>query len=175
MFNIMNHLGYSDYIRNMIQRIQSLYLLLVATIASLLLLLNPNFAKFSNTKADKISAELHFVTKHYFNMTDTGGEPYDKLNIIILVMIGLGSLYAIFLFKKTELQKKICLYISLMSLVLLGSLILDFFKMSEDAPDISSYPSIHGIWPFACAILSALAWAAIRRDEKLLKSMDRIR
>ncbi|MBM3920873.1 MAG: DUF4293 family protein, partial [Sphingomonadales bacterium] len=44
-----------------------------------------------------------------------------------------------------------------------------------DAPDISSYPSIHGIWPFACAVLSALAWAAIRRDEKLLKSMDRIR
>jgi hypothetical protein len=86
-----------------------------------------------------------------------------------------GSLYAIFLYKKTELQKKICLYISLMSVVLLSSLIFDFLKMSKDAPDISSYPSIHGIWPFASAILSALAWAAIRRDEKLLKSMDRIR
>ncbi|MFN4915451.1 MAG: DUF4293 domain-containing protein [Sphingomonadales bacterium] len=159
----------------MIQRIQSLYLLLVATIAALMLVLNPNFAKFSNTKADKISAELHFVTKHYFNQTDPGGAPYDKLNIIILGLMVLGSLYAIFLYKKTELQKKICLYTSLLSMILLASLIFDFFKMSKDAPDISSYPSIHGIWPFACAILSALAWASVRRDEKLLKSMDRIR
>ncbi len=159
----------------MIQRIQSLYLLLVFFIATLMLLLNPNFAKFINTKAEKISAELHFVTKHYFNKADTGSVPYDKLNIILIVSIGLGSLYAIFVYKKTELQKKISLYVSLMSLVLLVSLILDFMKMSQDAPDISSYPSIHGIWPVACAVLSALAWAAIRRDEKLLKSMDRIR
>jgi hypothetical protein len=159
----------------MIQRIQSLYLLLVFLMATMMLLLNPNFAKFNNTKEAAISAELHFVNKHYYNQTDQGGMPYDKLNIIILVSMGLGSLYAIFLFKKTELQKKISLYVSLLSIVLLGSLVIDFMKMSQDAPDISSYPSIHGIWPFACAVLSALAWAAIRRDEKLLKSMDRIR
>ena len=159
----------------MIQRIQSLYLLLVFLIASLMLLLNPNFAKFIHTKAEKISSELHFVSKKYYNQADSGGQPFDKLNFIILLSIGVGSLYAIFLYKKTELQKKICLYISLMSVVLLSSLIFDFLKMSKDAPDIYSYPSIHGIWPFASAILSALAWAAIRRDEKLLKSMDRIR
>ena len=159
----------------MIQRIQSLYLLLVTLLSAMMLFLNPIFAKFRNTKAEKISAELHFVTKHYFNDADSGSMPYDKLNILLIACIGLGALYAIFLFKKTELQKKISLYLSLLSVVLLGSLILDFMKMSQDAPEISSYPSIHGIWPFACAILAALAWAAIRRDEKLLKSMDRIR
>ena len=159
----------------MIQRIQSLYLLLVFLFAALMLFLNPNFAKFKNTKAEKISAELHFVTKHYFNEADSGSMPYDKLNILLIISIALGSVYAIFLFKKTELQKKICLYVSLLSAVLLGSLILDFMKMSQDAPEISSYPSIHGIWPVACMVLSALAWAAVRRDEKLLRSMDRIR
>ena len=159
----------------MIQRIQSLYLLLVFLLSAMMLILNPNFAKFSNTKAEKISAKLHFVTKHYFNEADSGSMPYDKLNILLIACIGLGSLYAIFLFKKTELQKKISLYVTLLSVVLLGSLILDFMKMSQDSPEISSYPSIHGIWPVACAVLSALAWAAIRRDEKLLKSMDRIR
>ena len=164
-----------DYIRNMIQRIQSLYLLLVFLFAALMLFLNPNFAKFKYTKAEKISAELHFVTKHYFNESDSGSMPFDKLNILLIVSIGLGSVYAIFLFKKTELQKKICLYVSLLSAILLVSLILDYLKMAEDAPEISSYPSIHGIWPVACMVLSALAWAAIRRDEKLLRSMDRIR
>ncbi|MBM3920671.1 MAG: DUF4293 family protein, partial [Sphingomonadales bacterium] len=157
----------------MIQRIQSLYLLLVFLLSTMMLLLNPNFAKFINTKAEKISSELHFITKNYYNQADPGGQPYDKLNFFILLSMGIGSVYAIFLYKKTELQKKICLYVSLMSVVLLSSLIFDFLKMSQDAPDISSYPSIHGIWPFACAVLSALAWAAIRRDEKLLKSMDR--
>ncbi|MFM7766108.1 MAG: DUF4293 family protein [Sphingomonadales bacterium] len=159
----------------MIQRIQSLYLLLVFLLSAMMLILNPKFAKFSNTKAEKISSELHFVTKNYYNQADPGGEPYDKLNFFILLSIGIGSVYAIFLYKKTELQKKICLYVSLLSAVLLISLILDFMKMSQDAPEVSSYPSIHGIWPVACTVLSALAWAAIRRDEKLLKSMDRIR
>jgi uncharacterized membrane protein len=159
----------------MIQRIQSVYLLLVFLIAALMLLLNPSFANFRYFKSEKISAELHFVTKKYFTESDAGTMTYDKLNVLIIIFIGLGALYAVFLYKKTELQKKISLYVSLLSMVLLGSLVIDFMKMSQDAPDISSYPSIHGIWPFACAVLSALAWAAIRRDEKLLKSMDRIR
>jgi len=159
----------------MIQRVQSLYLLLVFLLSAMMLVLDPNFAEFSNPKEEKISAEQHFVTKHYFNEEDPGSMPYDKLNIILIACTGLGALYAIFLFKKTELQKKISLYVSLLSVVLLGSLILDFMKMSQDYPEISSYPSIHGIWPVACAVLSALAWAAIRRDEKLVKSMDRIR
>lgn len=161
----------------MIQRVQSLYLLLVFLLSAMMLVLDPNFAEFSKTKAEKISAEQHFVTKHYFNKEDPGSRsmPYDKLNIILIACTGLGALYAIFLFKKTELQKKISLYVSLLSVVLLGSLMLDFMKMSQDSPEISSYPSIHGIWPVACAVLSALAWAAIRRDEKLVKSMDRIR
>lgn len=140
-----------------------------------MLFFNPNFAKFRYTKAEKISSELHFVTKHYFNQEDPGKVPFDKLNFLLIVAMGLGSLYAIFLFKNTILQKKICLYISLISLSLFSSLIIDFIKMSQDAPEVSSYPSIHGIWPVACAVLSALAWAAVRRDEKLLKSMDRIR
>ena len=159
----------------MIQRIQSLYLLLVFLISLMMMWFNPNFAKFINTKGEKISAELHFVTKHYFSKNDAGSDPYDKLNILLIGAMALGSAYAVFLYKKTELQKKISLYVSLISMVLLGSLILDFMKMSGDLPEVSSYPSIHGIWPVACAVLSALAWAAIRRDEKILKSMDRIR
>jgi apolipoprotein N-acyltransferase len=100
---------------------------------------------------------------------------YDKLNVLVIITIGLGALYAVFLYKKTELQKKISLYVSLLSMVLLASLIFDYIKMAQDAPQVISYPSIQGIWPISCAVLSALAWAAIRRDEKLLRSMDRIR
>jgi hypothetical protein len=159
----------------MIQRIQSLYLLLVFLIAALMLLLNPGFAGFRYLKSEKISAELHFVTKNYFTESDAGTMTYDKLNVLVIISIGLGALYAVFLYKKTELQKKISLYVSLLSMVLLASLIFDYMKMSQDAPQVISYPSIQGIWPISCAVLSALAWAAIRRDEKLLRSMDRIR
>ncbi len=164
-----------NYIRIMIQRIQSLYLLLVFIIAAVMLFINPIFAGFRYIKSEKISAEMHFVTKNYFTESDAGAMTYDKLNVILIALIGLGALYAVFLYKKTELQKKISLYVSLSSLVLLGSLIFDYMEMSKDAPDVLSYPSIQGVWPLACAVLSALAWAAIRRDEKLIRSMDRIR
>ena len=159
----------------MIQRIQSVYLLLVFLIAALMLLLNPSFADFRYFKSEKISAELHFVTKKYFTESDAGTMTYDKLNVLIIIFIGLGALYAVFLYKKTELQKKISLYVSLLSVALLASLIFDYLKMAKDAPQVLSYPSIQGIWPISCAILSVLAWSAIRRDEKLLRSMDRIR
>ncbi|MEY4002815.1 MAG: hypothetical protein RIT07_857 [Bacteroidota bacterium] len=164
-----------NYIRNMIQRIQSVYLLLVFLIAALMLLLNPSFADFRYFKSEKISAELHFVTKKYFTESDAGTMTYDKLNVLIIIFIGLGALYAVFLYKKTELQKKISLYVSLLSVALLASLIFDYLKMAKDAPQVLSYPSIQGIWPISCAVLSVLAWSAIRRDEKLLRSMDRIR
>jgi hypothetical protein len=159
----------------MIQRIQSVYLLLVFLIAALMLLLNPSFADFRYFKSEKISAELHFVTKKYFTESDAGTMTYDKLNVLIIIFIGLGALYAVFLYKKTELQKKISLYVSLLSVALLASLIFDYLKMAKDAPQVLSYPSIQGIWPISCAVLSVLAWSAIRRDEKLLRSMDRIR
>jgi hypothetical protein len=159
----------------MIQRIQSVYLLLIFLISALMMFVNPNFAKFSNTKAEKISAELRFVTKHYFNQSDPGTAPYDKLNLILIVFLGIGSLYTLFLYKKTELQKKMSLYLALLSMGLLLSLVLDFVKMSGDLPEVSSYPSFHVIWPVGCIVLSVLTWAAIRRDENLLKSMDRIR
>jgi hypothetical protein len=160
----------------MIQRIQTLYLLLIFLVANLMLFLNPRFASFrQQDNPAKVSVEVHFITNTTYNAADQGVNNPKLLNFILIVALGLSALLAVFLYKHIAIQKKICIYGVIASFVLLGILFFDYYNIAGQRNNIPSYPGFHLVWPIACAVFGFLAWTAIRRDEELIKGMDRIR
>lgn len=165
------------YLRNMIQRVQSLYLLIIFLISCLMFFGNPGFAIFKDTVADK-KVKLGYMSTTTYALSrpaDAGIAVIKPLNILLIAAIGLSALAAIFLFKNTKLQKQICMYITIMAAVITVILFIDFSNISKQLPGGNTYPGLHTVWPIACAVLGVLAWSAIRRDEQLISSMDRIR
>lgn len=157
----------------MIQRVQSLYLLLIAAIAIFLLFLNPGYATFKNEQTQK-SAKLGYTTT---SMSDASGEQNVPkwINSLILIFIGAGSAFAIFLYKKRDLQKKLSIYIALIAALFTIFMVLDYNTMKMQFPGSTTYPGLWSVFPIIIILLAFLAWRNIRKDEAILKSMDRIR
>jgi predicted membrane protein len=161
----------------MIQRIQSLFLLLVFLISCLMFFVNPSFAIIKDERADK-KIKLGYVSTQTYTLSrpaDAGISISKPLNLILILSMGLGSVVAIFLFKNKKLQKQLSIYITLIALVILVMVFIDFGDISKQLPGGNSYPGLHTIWPIACSIFGLLSWRGIRADEKLLANMDRIR
>ena len=119
----------------MIQRIQSLYLL-VAGIASAIC---AYLCQAGLVKGQYIPA--------------LAGEDFTLAGPILCILIALLSMVTIFLYKNRKRQMKMCWLTILLSIV--GAL---FF-----------------VWVIAAAIFVLLAWRGIRADERLIRSIDRIR
>jgi|688.fasta_scaffold29080_5 hypothetical protein len=143
----------------MLQRIQSVWLLLSA----LSIILLARLSVYSGKLPDGTKKEL-LVSESLIMM------------IIALLMIIL-PLIAIFLFKNRSGQKKL-----IWLHILLNLLLLVFFWISQDAfvagqqPQFSS--SSYGLAvfvPVASIILDILAYRGISADEKLIKSADKFR
>lgn len=158
----------------MIQRIQSIYLLLVAVIAFLVIFLNPNYARFDKN-GEATYAELRYTSTHLYKGSEPPVSVSKWINVLVIGGLFVGSLFAIFLFKKQELQKKLAIYLALLSALLLLIMVLDYNTMSQQYKDNVNYPGIWSVLPLISVVLCFMAWRGIRKDESLLKSMDRIR
>ena len=138
----------------MIQRIQSIFLLLNAIVMGINFKLP--FATSSNT------AQTLFADGLY-NVND---------NHIILGLVGLSivlSLIIMFLFKNRKLQLKLSLVSFIVIGALIGLLVLDFSKFQEYTIGLGTGS------PVCALIFSTLAYIYIKKDDKLVKSMDRLR
>jgi peptidoglycan/LPS O-acetylase OafA/YrhL len=136
----------------MIQRIQSLYLLG----ASVCAFLSFKFPFFSGQK--KINAEQKYLTAS----TNFG-------ILLLTVALAVGTLAIIFLYKNRKQQIK---YTLVALLVSIASLAVYFFAKKDF---VSGTYSFGAILPIAIPILLGLAAWNIRKDEKLVKSLDRLR
>jgi peptidoglycan/LPS O-acetylase OafA/YrhL len=136
----------------MIQRIQSLYLLG----ASICALLSFKFPFYSGQK--KINAEQKYLTAS----TNFG-------ILLLTIALAIGIFAIIFLFKKRNEQIKYTLLAILVSIV---SLVIYFFAKNNF---VSGTYSFGAILPIAIPVLLGLAAWNIRKDEKLVKSLDRLR
>jgi glycerol-3-phosphate acyltransferase PlsY len=135
----------------MIQRIQSIWLLLAAT-ASLLSL---KFSFYSGMKENNVFSELN-------------GQSHFLL-LILAVAVALISLVAIFLFKNRKQQIQLTLFALL---VQLGAIAFYIVQITKFATGNSSLTSV---FTFGAPVFLILAFLGIRKDEKLIKSMDRLR
>jgi hypothetical protein len=140
----------------MIQRIQSLWLLLAAasTIATF---------KFSFFSGNRLNQATN--TKEWVEFVATN----NTIVLILTVLVAVAALVAIFMFKDRKRQMLIGIATGIASIALLFVYLNEEQKFTEARVDLSSI--VH----FAIPLLIGLAIRAIYRDEKLVKSADRIR
>jgi hypothetical protein len=140
----------------MIQRIQTIWLLLAAACAFLTIRL-PFYSGHKIDDPQKIYAALNATT--------------NMLLLILTVSIGIACLISIFLFKNRKLQMRITL------VALLVSLLNIFLYYNETKKFIAAESSLDlsCVFVFAIPVLLFLAFRGIYKDEKLIKSVDRLR
>jgi len=147
----------------MIQRVQSI-LLLDVVIVSVLLLIFP-FVKYENL--------FNEFTLRVYNQPFCGTWYYvaEALNLLILVL----ALGCIFIYKKRILQFKIANLIALLSAGLLAVLLFTDVVLVESF--LGGEKKV--LWPSYLPIVSMFsaftAGIFIKKDEKLVRSADRIR
>ena len=97
----------------------------------------------------------------------------------LIIIIGSGiaaflSIINIFLYKKRSLQRKICYIILLLSVLIY---LFDFIFERQYLPFAELFWSnrFTFIFPFIAIIFIYLAIRGIKKDEKLIRSLDRLR
>lgn len=147
----------------MIQRIQSIYVLVSALLIGTLMKL-----KFADLI---VNNELYtFVASGIYK-----GEEmvFDGLAIFIFIpLIALLHLVVIFLYKKRILQIRILVFTIILLLGLFG---LFFYFTYTGFNDVKVAFKVPITFPIIAAILDFLAIRAIGKDEALIRSLDRIR
>jgi hypothetical protein len=102
---------------------------------------------------------------------------YKFLNLMFMVVIAIGAIYSIFLFKNRKLQLKISKLLVLLNLTFLIVLLVDFYLTKKQFTALLSINTLgfQILWPVLMVVFAILAFIGIRSDEKLVQSMDRIR
>ena len=140
----------------MIQRQQTLWLLL-ATAAAVLTFMFP-FATGEEIvkKTDMRQGTEIIAGSNFFTI------------ILTVVSIGLSAV-TIFLFKDRKLQVKLCLLGFFISIGTFAIYILDMKKL------VTSTPALWAILPVIVIVSFFMSFRNIRKDEKLVKSLDKLR
>lgn len=144
----------------MIQRVQTLYLLIaliLSSVAPIFISLWENVSGQTVFALDLLKYESLLV-----NMVP-----------VLFVVSALMSLITIFQFKKRQLQFVLGRLNILINLILLGVLIILLQNLSGEV--FISEKGIGGFIPILVIVLIVIANKAIRKDESLVKSVDRIR
>lgn len=141
----------------MIQRIQSLWFLLASV------------AGFLTYQLPLWEGRLMENGVKKFNATD------NLLFFALTIAISILALATIFLFKNRQLQKKLSVIGILVSL---GLTALEFYFVNDFKTTLNLSESTWkpgALMPILIAIFFFLALQGIRKDEKLIKSLDRLR
>ena len=144
----------------MIQRIQSLYLLIGAVIS---LGLTFVFSVWT-TVANSVYYIMDLLTQDATTI---------KMIPILFIISGVMSLISIFLFKNRKNQFIVNRLNILINLILLGILIYHLLTLSGEMQ--VSEKGIGAVLPIVVIVLLVLANKAIKKDEDLVKSVDRLR
>ncbi|HBX52286.1 MAG: hypothetical protein A2275_10220 [Bacteroidetes bacterium RIFOXYA12_FULL_35_11] len=149
----------------MIQRIQSIFLLLAATVTIVFcftdfayLKINGQDYSFSAFGIKTIAFELN------------KGISTTPLMLIILITAFI-TLVCIFLYKKRVLQMKLCILNAILLIGVIGLIVFHFQTLKPS--EFQFRWSV--VLPILALILQLLSYKYIKKDEKLVRSLDRIR
>ena len=142
------------------QRIQTLYLLLIILIqwGSLSLPIG------SYSDGDQMEKGLNLL-----------GDIATTESIIFSVLITLTSSWAIAMFKNRKKQMQLCGLLTLVIIVALITTIVSVWIFAIDQPVMPKFYYANLIFPFATIAFSILAKRAIRKDDELVRSSNRLR
>ena len=155
----------------MIQRIQSLYLLLTTLLP--FLFLKGTILSILNNNGSGFTLTLHGIFQ-------TTGEQVSELTAkplilqLILILITVSSVIAISLFRKRRLQKKMAFIVMILAVALAGVIIYYIISLSSETY-ASLTPGYRMFLPLIILLFAFLAYMGIRKDEDLVKSYERLR
>jgi len=153
----------------MLQRIQSLYLIIVVIALSLMFL-------FPVANITMSTGEIYdfFIYGISSNGNSAKALSINWTSVAMISILLLNALVTIFMYRRRLVQVRLTIVNIFM---MLGSIFLLWYNISRQAEvagaDIRYL--IPMIIPILCIILSYLAIRAIGKDEALIRSMDRIR
>jgi Domain of unknown function (DUF4293) len=141
----------------MIQRIQTLWLFLIGVVA---------FVTYT-------------LTLYTAVLPNNTTQPYDVANHLLLaayiIAVGLLALVCIFLFKNRKLQFKLTIFGMIFSI---GFLFLEYYMVEQFKAQLhvqTGRYQVGALLPIVIVFLYFFASRGIYRDERLIKSMDRLR
>lgn len=143
----------------MIQRIQTIFLFLAGA-ASLGLFLLP----FAST--DEVQTDSVLFADAAFNVQD------NTIMMGVFAACGLLLVLTVFLFNNRKLQMKLTLLGLFLALIGVG---VSGYFLSQDTALKLAEPAIGVILPLLTFVFAVLAHRYINKDEKLVKSVDRLR
>ncbi|MGL5228653.1 MAG: DUF4293 domain-containing protein [Bacteroidales bacterium] len=152
----------------MIQRIQTLYLIVVTVLAAIM-----NFVTLSSFK----SGETLFQLDSFGLFTTTNPQElvYGTFALFaILAAISILSALTIFLYKKRILQIRICLFNILLALGFYAAYAAYTYVIKENFT-AEVFFKLPLVFPLIGIVLDWLAIRAIGADEALIRSLDRLR
>lgn len=155
----------------MIQRIQSLYLLLTS-IASVIFL-SGNFLSFFNDSGTGILMNYRGIWTAVQEGAPQKLESQIIIPVVVLLIIIL-SVVAIFIYKNRKIQIKFALAAVVLSAALTALTAWFAYSAGEKYQTVLN-PGIRTFLPLIILLFSILAYLGIRKDENLVRSYDRLR
>lgn len=159
----------------MIQRIQTIFLILVIVIGYVNLWQDSVYAWF--TANDHSNSNVLMFWHSYSGVVTDANTMYtpDLLTAFFTIVMVLSGLVTLFLFNNRKLQLKAAWLTLGFSILLVGVLYLRYFLLSMAHENYTGQFGIQLIWPHFLILSAALSVYNIRRDERLVRSMNRIR
>ena len=149
----------------MIQRIQSLWFL-SASAAAILMFFFPVI---------ELTSENKLFIYEYDSISIAGFDNLIQSSYIVAGLLGIIaflSFIAVFFFKNRILQIRICTFITLLILFLVA--LITYFSLSGTGNTPASV-GLSAILPIIIFIFILMARRAVKKDDALIKSVDRIR
>ncbi len=160
----------------MIQRIQTVFLALAAIASTLMLI---PFKKMPLLNIYGENSTLNFHSLYMENLIPGETSPFSPYFTwplaAILVLITFLSIIAIFLYKNRSTQMLWIKINILLTIFLVAGFFFGYVNMIEDKTGVQAIYHMNSFLPALILLFLILAYRGVRKDEKLIKSMDRIR
>jgi glucan phosphoethanolaminetransferase (alkaline phosphatase superfamily) len=160
----------------MLQRIQTIYLALIVISIGLMFFTNLCTLVFGDSQITFSAMEIT-ENSSSFKLNTTPISIMSSLAILVIAI----ALFSIMKFKQRALQIKLCrinmlLILGLLLAVFYGSdSIQNFILSQQPEQSIEFKANIGTLFPILCIIFNLLASKAIKKDEALVRSANRIR
>jgi hypothetical protein len=155
----------------MIQRIQSLYLTSIIILS--LLLLNGSILTFAGESGNTIRLSAAGTLSEEGPKLVAHVAPAWSF-ISLLTAICLISVAALFMFRKRRMQMLLTISVIVLSALLTAAFVWLGFSVSHDFKMTFS-PGIKMTFPVFILVFSILAFRGIQKDDRMVKSYDRLR
>jgi len=155
----------------MIQRIQTLYLSLIALIT--LIFLSGRFLSFTDKTGTVIKVTFNGIFRDIAGQSPEMIEKLLPLSVLI-ILIPIISIITILIFKNRKIQLRLTWFLIILASVFVIALFhVSFSVISKFEARI--IPGFKMILPIFILIFSILAYRGIKKDDQLVKSYDRLR